>query len=293
MEEKLFYTGIYGEDSIHLVREIINVARFEHTIDYYKGYIKPHIHNNLFQIFIIEEGTLQLSFNDDRYSIESKSFFTIPKNVLHGFFVNDNVKGWIISLSDMALERMLALDADIFFDIDEITIAKFDFENVLFENLYQTAHKCISEFNGNLPAKEFALEYLVGMLLIRLHRIPKENQTILKSLDNGYKIYYRRFKQLIKENYSFNIPIEFYSNNLSITSGHLNRICKSITGKSPKTIIIDYFITEAKNLLTQYSLSISEIAFKLGFEDPGYFTRLFRQKTNMTPKQYRKEIGLS
>lgn len=292
MQEKLFYSGIYGEDSIVLIREIINVARFQNTIEAYKGYIKPHIHNNLFQIFIIEEGFVELSFNDQKYTIASKSFFTIPKNVLHGFYANEGLKGWIISLSDMALERMLALDADIFFDIDEIHIAKFDFDNILFENLYQTMHKCISEFNGNLPAKEFALEYLVGMLLIRLHRIPKDKQTVLKSLDNGYKIYYRRFKQLIKENYSFATPIQFYSNNLSITSGHLNRICKTIAGKSPKSIIIDYFITEAKHLLTKYNLSISEIAFKLGFEDPGYFTRLFRQKTAMTPKQYRKEIGL-
>jgi len=292
MTEKLFYDGIYGQDAIHFVREIIHIITIEDKIKNNNGVIKPHAHNKLFQIFLLKSGTLNLTINDYTIELEGVSFFTIPKNVLHSLSVASDAKGWLITLSDLALERMLVLDTDIIFDIDEVTIAKMNLENILFENLYTTIHKCINEFNGNLPGKNFALEYLVGMVLIRLYRIPKDHKQSLKSTDNAYKIYYRRFLQLIKEDYSFKQKIEVYAEKLSISAGHLNRICKNVSGKSPKDIIIDYFISEAKNKLSHFEMTIVEVSFILGFEDASYFSRLFKIKVNLSPRDYRKKIGL-
>lgn len=289
MKEKLFYRGIYGEENTPLIREAIHVARFDLVAENYQGHIKPHIHNNLHQIFIVEEGALVLLFNDERHTVASKSYVSIPKNVLHGFYIDEATKGWLISLSDSVLERsFLPFDPGIHTP-DEIHVVAFDLENRLFSDLYRTMHRCVFEFNNELPQKEFALEHLVGLLLVALSRIPAEAKQVLKTFDTGYKTYFRRFTQLVREHYSFAIPMEFYATNLSITTGHLNRVCKSITGSSPKAIIIDYFIAEAKRMLQQPKLSIAEIAYALGFDDPGYFTRLFRQKTGQTPKAYRNQ----
>lgn len=284
--------GIEGESNFHLIRGLIHISALENTFARYNNFVKQHVHKNLFQIFLVTEGKLDLIVNDQEYHIESLSFFSVPKNVQHGLDLEDNTRGWVISISDAALERILALDADIFFDIDEINIAKIDLNNPLFENLYTTLLKLIREYNGDLPAKELALEYLVGMMVIRLFRIPKESKTVLKSLDNAYKIYFRRFKQLIKENYNFEIPIEEYSATLNISKGHLNRICKEVTGKSTKKVITDYFISEAKSLLTNHKLSVMDISYKIGINDPSYFTRLFRQTEKISPRAYRKQIGL-
>lgn len=291
MQNKLFYEGIYGRDTIQFVREIIHIATIEGTIRKNNGIIKPHAHNKLFQIFLLKDGILNLTINDVTVQLEGISFFTVPKNVLHSLTATSDVKGWLITLSDLALERMLILDTDIIFDIDEVTIAKMDLEDFLFENLYATIHKCIHEYYGNLPGKDFALEYLVGMLLIRLYRIPKQKQSF-KSTDNAYKIYYRRFLQLIKESYSFKIKTSSYAESLSISSGHLNRICKKVSGNSPTDIIIEYFISEAKNQLADFSISIAQISFELGFEEPNYFTRLFKKKTGISPRTYRKQIRI-
>ncbi|MAX80572.1 MAG: AraC family transcriptional regulator [Crocinitomicaceae bacterium] len=292
MKDKIYFEGIYGEDKIELIRETIHISKIEFITEQHSWFIKPHAHRNLFQVFLLEEGDLELNINDDTYNITGKSFFTIPKNVLHGFNAKPNIKGWIITLSDIALERILALDTNIIFDIDEFTVAKFDFDNQLYENLYVTIHKCIAEYNGNLPAKEFALEYLVGMLLIRLYRIPKKEKNSSRTTDNAYKIYYRRFLQLIKEHYSFKVNVQEYAKELGISSGHLNFICQTIAGKSPKEILIDYFISEAKSQLELVDQSVADISYNIGFDDPSYFTRLFKAKTEMTPNQYRKQIGV-
>lgn len=287
MNEKLFYSGIYGEESIPLIRDTIHVTRFDRVAENYRGDIKPHIHNNLHQIFVVEEGSLILLFNDDRYTAVSKSYLSIPKNTLHGFYIDESTKGWLITLSESVFERLTPLLNSEVHPTDEVHVVQFDLNDLLLADLYNTIHRCVFEFNNVLPEKETALEHLVGLLLVGLHRIPNERKQILKTQDTGYKTYYRRFMQLIREKYAFNTPMDYYATNLSITTGHLNRVCKSISGSSPKALIIDYFIAEAKRTLQQEKRSIAEIAYTLGFDDPGYFTRLFRQKTGQTPKEYR------
>lgn len=297
MIEKLFYGGIYGEESTPLIRGAIHVTRFDLVAENYHGHIKPHIHNNLHQIFIVEEGALILLFNDEEYSVHSKAYLSIPKNVLHGFYIDESTKGWLVTLSESVYARSLALvgsGSGTHTSADEIHVVPFDLNDRLFQDLYNTIHRCIYEFNHEQTQREIALECLVGLLLVSLGRIPNDKKQILKTFDTGYTTYYRRFMQLVRENYQFNTPMEFYAMNLSITTGHLNRVCKSVSGSSPKALIIDFFIAEAKHMLQQPKQSIAEIAYALGFDDPGYFTRLFRQKVGQTPKQYRnKSLGRS
>lgn len=49
-----------------------------------------------------------------------------------------------------------------------------------------------------------------------------------------------------------------------------------------------YFITEAQLLLTDVTLTISEVAYKLNFDDKSYFSRIFKKKTGLTPAEFRK-----
>lgn len=292
MKEKKFYKGIYGEDDTLLVRNLINVTNMSHHVQRFQNLIKPHAHDNLLQIFFVEKGSIKLLFEDQVIKVKAPSFFTIPKNVVHGLKTAADTQGYVISISDLALEKMLALDADIFFEIDVINVVKIDMDNNLVENLYTTIKKCAYEFEQRLPARELALEYLTGMLLIRLFRIPKESKLALRPTDNSYKIYFRQFKNLIKETYDYKKTVESYCQELGISNNHLHRICKTITGNSPKKVLTDFFIAESKEHLKNHKYTIADVAYKLGFEDPSYFARLFKSTTNASPTQYRKIIGV-
>ena len=67
---------------------------------------------------------------------------------------------------------------------------------------------------------------------------------------------------------------------------------KKETGRSAKDHINDFIVGKAKNLLLSTEESVSEIAYKLGFNYPHYFSRLFKNKTGVTPQKYR-ELRLS
>ncbi|WP_413998594.1 helix-turn-helix domain-containing protein [Flavobacterium sp. W1B] len=292
MLKKLYYEGLYGNDSIEFVKGLINVYPFGVIGKQFDGEVKPHIHNNLFQIFIIENGSTELIFNENQYALSGPCFITVPKNTEHGFKHKTDMNGWIITLSDKVLENMLYREADVIFEMDAIHITAINSGDETLTEVYQTMQKCVAEYQNNLPGKLLMLQNLVGQIIVQLYRLPSESRKIITSSDNSGKIYFRRFQQLIKVSNSFKITVEKYASELGISAGHLNRICHTIAAKSPKDIIIDFFITEAQLALTNPDNSITEISYNLSFEDPGYFTRLFKKRTGLTPKAFREKIGV-
>ena len=55
---------------------------------------------------------------------------------------------------------------------------------------------------------------------------------------------------------------------------------------------MNYFIAEAQLLLTDVQLTISEVCYRMNFDDKSYFTRIFKKKTGKTPAEFRKELGI-
>ena len=96
-----------------------------------------------------------------------------------------------------------------------------------------------------------------------------------------------KFSKLVSDTISENLSVNEYASRLNLTVDKLNEICKKNYGQSPKTIILEKKITEAKRLLYFTDLSVKEIAFHLGFEDSSYFSRIFKQKTNLSPTEFK------
>lgn len=73
-----------------------------------------------------------------------------------------------------------------------------------------------------------------------------------------------------------------------INPTYLGEVIKKITGKSPKQILSDRIILEAKSLLNNTDMAISEIAYFLKFQDASNFTKFFKAKTGFSPTEARK-----
>ena len=81
--------------------------------------------------------------------------------------------------------------------------------------------------------------------------------------------------------------IQYFAEKAHLSQHYFSDLIKKETGRTPKDHINDFIIETAKNLLLSSEDSISEIAYKLGFNYPHYFTRLFKLKTGQTPMSYR------
>lgn len=81
--------------------------------------------------------------------------------------------------------------------------------------------------------------------------------------------------------------VNFMASELNLSPRYLSDLLKQETGKTAIELIHLFLVSEAKNLLTGTDHSVSEIAYKLGFENPPYFSRLFKKETGMSPNQFK------
>ena len=83
------------------------------------------------------------------------------------------------------------------------------------------------------------------------------------------------------------IEIRDIASKLLITPNHLNKLFRRHLGISPRIYLLNRRLLHAESLLKNSRRTIQEIAFESGFSDPNYFSRCFKGKNGITPKQFR------
>tara|TARA_B110000046_G_scaffold182536_1_gene216787 strand:+ start:2570 stop:3127 length:558 start_codon:yes stop_codon:yes gene_type:complete len=109
------------------------------------------------------------------------------------------------------------------------------------------------------------------------------NNSIVNQLANHLKLYFENNK--LKEN---GLPtVKYLAGQVNLSPNYLSDLLKKATGINAQSYIHSYIIEEAKTILLSSNYTISEIAYNLGFEYPQYFSKLFKQKTGLSPFEYR------
>jgi AraC-like DNA-binding protein len=110
------------------------------------------------------------------------------------------------------------------------------------------------------------------------HRIVKEFNTIVEQ--HLYDITQNKVEKIVS--------IQEIAQQMHLNSTYLGEVLKKVTGRTPKEILSERIVLEAKSLLHNTDLSVNEIAYFLKFQDASNFTKFFKSKTEITPKKYRE-----
>lgn len=100
-------------------------------------------------------------------------------------------------------------------------------------------------------------------------------------------IIYNRLLSMLAENYSKSHDVEFYADKLCISTRYLSKVTNDIVGVSPKQLISDYVMKEAKILLESTNFNIQEISYRLGFSSQSRFSSFFMKNEKCTPSDFR------
>lgn len=112
--------------------------------------------------------------------------------------------------------------------------------------------------------------------------------------DKAHKGILERFEVLLNDYFATDKPqtiglpsVGYVANELNLSAGYFGDLIKKETGQSAQEYIQAKVIHLAKERIFDHDKSISEVAYDLGFKYPQHFTRLFKQKTGLTPNEYR------
>lgn len=138
-------------------------------------------------------------------------------------------------------------------------------------------------------AQPFQHQILQGLLLAFLYRCKalQESQAEQELQQSKAMLISRKFQQLVNQHYLAHWSIETYAAQLALSPNHLSAVVKQVTNKSAKSFIYNRLLIEAQKFLTYTDLSISEIAYRLGFEEQAHFGRFFRKESGYSPSEYR------
>ena len=161
-----------------------------------------------------------------------------------------------------------------------LNLSKIDNEelNGLLDLLYE-------EIYTEKPYKEY-YESIFKTVMLKIIKISASN----KSLGRRQEIAIS-FKQLVHLHYNKEKSVNFYADKLAVSVNYLNRCVSSVFKKSSKQLILEVAIIHSQLMLLETNKSVASIAYELEFEDPSYFTRLFKKIVGISPTEYRKTIN--
>ena len=89
---------------------------------------------------------------------------------------------------------------------------------------------------------------------------------------------------------SKHLAVSDYADRLAVTPTHLSRVMRQATGRPASVGVTDRIIREARRNLAYSNLSVSEVAYALGYQDPSHFSRVFSRATGLSPRAFRQQI---
>jgi len=272
----------YREDDI-LVNRLSDYLR-EHTNLHF-----PHRHSFYHLVYFTKGGgSHTIDFNAFEIK-KNQIYFMIPGQV-HTWEFKGEMDGYVVNFSTAFFQSFL---------LRPEYVELFSFFNGITEdsvlNLSVEASKPVIAAFEDLIAQAKADNTfrwdMIRVLLLKIFiLIDQKNTAESKSVVSNYNYaLLKNFQKLIDKNFTkLKLPME-YAELLYITPNHLNALCKDHTGMAAGELIRNRIILEAKRLLINQDLSISEIAYELNFNDNSYFTKFFKKQVGVTPEEFRKK----
>ena len=233
-------------------------------------------------LVLLNSGSFSQQVGIEDYHVKSSSVIFVPEGEAFSIkSIHDKLSGYFILLENKSVSSAVSkLELSDLLTIE--TIIKLDSESNLWIN--NICDLLYNEVSSKKPNRNIG----TGLLQALLHK--------LKDLSGNKKTFSRQneiansFKQLINKHYKKQKSVEFYARELSVSENYLNRCVKTQFNKSSKQIIQDTTILQSQILMFSSTYDISEICFQVGYDDPSYFSRLFKKVTGRTPTNFKKQV---
>lgn len=252
-----------------------------------------HRHDNYLQIHHVTKGSFEL-FNDTRRTeARGPAIFVTPAAVPHAFAFSLDAGGHVLTLSQHLVRRILERDRSL-------------------PGPEELAPFCIEFTSADQLAVHARLSTLYGLLELELEESTRGGQAACEGLvqsilaltlgiqpgDGGEPVsvphqqlpLYRRFLGLVEQHYRDHRPVTFFAQLMGLTEWHLFELVHACGSTTPKSLLRDRLLQEAKRQLAFSTASVKEVAAHLGFSDTAYFCRFFKMKLGTTPSAYRKQM---
>lgn len=251
---------------------------------------KPHRHD-YYTILLIEEGSGKHIIDYQSFPINSLEVHFISPGQIHQLIAHFRPKGWVLTFSqDFLIENNIPssfiYNINLFQSFGQTPPLSLD--ETTYRRLTQNVGEMFDCLLSDFKYRNRALGALLQLFLIYCSNCSTLNPSQLDEDAAGVCIF-RDFKQLIEAQFRNWHKVDEYATEIHISSKHLSQTVKNLTGKSAKEFIQDRLLLEAKRLLLHTDLSVKEIGYRLGYEEPLHFSSFFKKQAGISASTFRDQ----
>ncbi len=272
--------SLYGEPAASGFPDTLHIERLSVRSGPRRWRISSHRHPSLHQLFWIERGGGTLFHDDGESALRDASFVNMPAGTTHGFRFVADTQGSVLTLPDTVFEPIRA---------------RIDPERRLARMLVGEARTApaelealIAEHGGRRANRGEALAALATLAFVWALR--QMDAAPDRAAGGASARLADRFQGLLDRHHGEWHAVGAYASALSVTPPHLSRACREALGKPASALIRERQMLEARRLLAYTQAGVAEVAYRLGFSDPGYFSRVFAAETGISPRDFRRRF---
>lgn len=273
-------------DGKRLPFELIVLEPFGARPKFYSSY-----HRAAFtELWYVREGSSEQSIDLKKYRLEQDHIVIVPRGCITYKGETASLGGFLMIFTEdflTAEQQHIAAKLSIFDPLSEPHAIHLqarerdEFEALI--HLWQLEYQ-----NSNYPYYQTVMQHLVITFLLKVEHLWQENQP---QRPPEAKHFYRLFTHLLEEHFTKQHGVEFYAGHLHISPRKLSDFLKEATGKTTQELILERLMVEAKRHLAYTTLAVKEVADALGFDNPFYFSRIFKKKVGSSPDQFKQQIS--
>ena len=252
----------------------------------------PEEKHEFYEVVYTDSGTINCAFNDKLINLKQGDLLLIPPKTVHSYKA-------IIDKSASIFIVCFRCTSD-FLNIFENKIKLSNDQKSLLAEIIKEAksafhfpfNKKLKQLSSPLFGAQQLIENKLEELLINLIRNELNQNNNIKLVMSTTELENNLVKDIVaflKENVYGRISLEDISRQTFYSKTYLNKIFQKSLGYTIMQYYTELKIQEAKKLLRE-GVSSNDIAYKLNFDSPTYFTKVFKRLVKLTPSQYRKTL---
>lgn len=239
-----------------------------------------------YQILVITKGRGVHEVDFQKVAYSENTVIPIAMGQVQRYTYNPNLEGYAIVFTPEFLVKE-NFDYNYLYDFTIFLHTIHPISSIANSAVYTLINKMISEQQKEKTF--YTVEYQRNLLKNFLIQIERNKRERTEIVCNDSLELFLRFRKLLEENVNYKVRVSDLCEKLNISEKQLNISINLYHKTTAKQYIEDRIILEIKRLLFYSTLTIKEIAYKIGFEDPTNFTKYFKARLKMLPTDYRKQ----
>jgi AraC family transcriptional activator of pobA len=251
--------------------------------------IRPHAHDDLLQVLFVSAGGGRMLLPSGARAFRAPAAIAVPPGAVHGFAFSPGTEGHVLTIAAARAESLAAGDPDLAAALSRPACADLP-DGPEAAELASAASALAAELDGAEPARGRAADaHALRMLVAAARAAGRAAGRTAPPPDAPSRdaALAARFRAMVERRFREHLPVGAYAARLGVSERRLNAACRRTAGASALAVVHARLLEEAVRALRHGALPVAEVAARLGFRDPAYFSRFVARRAGAPPSALR------